>query len=124
MTPFAIAAQWPNQPAAVTEIFGATFNRTRFTLTNATQTRLHVNVQAVGAAGAQLCAQYSTDQVAWSYLDGSAGPCTGIATLTVRSSAWMNLAAAAKADVYLRVVGDDGNGSADPAFGNVAIEVK
>jgi hypothetical protein len=124
VTPFAIAAAWTNQPAAVTEIFGVTRNRTRFTLTNASQARMHVSVQTIGAVAAQLCAQYSTDQIAWASLDGSGGPCVPINLLNVQSSGWVNLVAAAKADVYLRLVGQNGDGFLDPAFGNIAIEVK
>ena len=123
LTPFAIAASWNNQPAATTEVFGTTRNRARFTLTDATQARIHVNVQTVGAATAQLCAQYSLDQSAWAYLDGSSGPCAPINALNEQSSSWVNLAASAKADVYLRVVGRNGNGSASPAFGNISIEI-
>jgi hypothetical protein len=124
LTPFALSASWTSQPAAVTELFGATRNRVRFTLTDFAQARLHVNVQTVGAATAQLCAQYSLDQSVWAYLDGSGAPCVGINVLNVQSSGWIDLAAAAKADVYLRIVGRNGNGSTSPAFGNITIELR
>jgi hypothetical protein len=42
----------------------------------------------------------------------------------VCTSALVNLVAAAKADVFLRIVGRSGDGSADPAFGQISIQVK
>jgi hypothetical protein len=36
----------------------------------------------------------------------------------------VNLAAGAKADVFLRVVGQDGNGAASPLFGNIELQTK
>jgi len=116
---------WTNQPAALTEFLGATRNRTKYDLTNATQVRLIVNVMVAGATTpAKIRAQYSTDLSTWYYLDGASGPSVDINTTGLKVSAWVNLAAGAKADVYLRIVGIDGNGAADPAFGNIALQVK
>ena len=36
----------------------------------------------------------------------------------------MNVTAAAKADVFIRVVGISGDATADPAFANVLLQVK
>jgi hypothetical protein len=86
-----------------------------------------VNVFAAGAAGpppAKLRAQYSTDQSSWNYLDGSSGPSVNEDTTGLQVSSWVNLAAGAKADVFLRIVGLDGDGSTDPFFGRLDIQVK
>jgi hypothetical protein len=117
------ALTWSNQPAAVTEA-GSRF-RTAFNLTNANEARMVVNVQAAGAATpAKLCAQYSTNQTSWNFLDGVSGPCSDINATGVRTSPFVSLDVGARADVFLRLVGRDGNGVADPAFGHTAIEVR
>jgi hypothetical protein len=117
------AVTWVNQPAAVTE--PATRFRTAFNLTNANEARMVVNVQAAGSATpAKLCAQYSTNQTSWTFLDGVSGPCSDISAAGVQRSPFASLAVGARADVFLRLVGRDGNGVADPAFGHTAIEVR
>jgi hypothetical protein len=85
-----------------------------------------VNVATAGASPppAQLCAQYSLDQSTWSYFDGADGPCVTTHQVGLRVSGWVALAATAKDDVYVRVVGNRGDGVAAPAFGNISIEVE
>jgi hypothetical protein len=114
---------WTNQPAAVTELGGSTRHRTHFDLTNVTKARLVVNVMVAGAAAADLCVEYSLDQTTWSALAGGSGVCAAINATGVRISSLPNIAAAAKADVYLRVIGRNGNGTLDPAFGHISLEV-
>jgi hypothetical protein len=111
-------------PAAVTEFLGSTRYRTKYDLTNAAQARIVVNVLTAGSANAQICAQYSVDGNTWSYLDDGTSPCAAINATGVRTAAFVNLAAAAKADVYLRVIGKSGNGWTSPAFGQVALQLK
>jgi hypothetical protein len=116
---------WPNMPNALTEFFGATSMRTKFDLTNATQARFLVNVgPTAGSAGSTLSVQWSTNQTTWNDLvtGGLSVPITGANTLQV--SALGNIVAGAKADVFLRVVGAGGNGTVDPRFGNVQLQVK
>jgi hypothetical protein len=115
---------WYNMPAAPTEFMGSTRYRTKYDLTSATQARIVVMVMTAGSASALGCVQYSTDQATWTYLDGGTGPCTAINGTGVRASGLVNLAAAAKADVFLRVVGKDGNGAADPAFGQISVQIR
>ncbi|MDQ5822414.1 MAG: hypothetical protein M3540_13335, partial [Actinomycetota bacterium] len=88
------------------------------------QVRLLSNVGQAGTATAALRVQYSLDQAAWNYLDGGTGPSVGINTTGLKVSAWLNLPAGAKADVFLRVVGINGDGTADPSFGNIILQVK
>lgn len=119
------AVTWSSQPAAVTELFGAPRSRLRLDLTGRRQARLTVRTVGAGAAAAQLRAQYSTDESVWAYLDGSAGPSAPLgAANTTAAGAWVDLAAAAKADVVLRVVGIDGDGAANPSFGLVTLQVR
>lgn len=79
-------------------------------LTYATQARLVVRVVDAYSAGTQFAAQYSTDQTTWNYLDAASGPVVGVTSAnTTQVSAWVNVTALAKADVYLRIVGLNGD---------------
>jgi hypothetical protein len=115
---------WTNQPAGLTELFGTTVGRLKADLTATAQVRLIANVATAGAAGAAIRAQHSTDQSSWNYLDGATGPSVGVGTTGLKVSAWVNVTGAAKADVFIRVVGISGDGTADPAFGNVLLQVR
>jgi hypothetical protein len=115
---------WSNQPIAVTELFGVDYLRTKADLTNASQARLLVNDITAGAATTELRTQYSTDQSTWNYLDGGTGPNVAINALGVRVSSWVNIAAGAKSDVFVRLVGINGDATADPAFGITELQVK
>ncbi len=116
---------WTNQPAALTELLGTTLGRLKADLTASAQARLEVDVAAAGASTpAALRVQYSTDQATWSYLDGSAGPSVNIDTTGLKVSSWVSLVAGAKGDVFLRIVGINGSGSASPGFSNIILQVK
>jgi hypothetical protein len=117
-------APWSNQPAGLTELFGTTVGRVKADLTDAAQVRLHSNVGQAGAGAAALRVQYSSDQSVWTYLDGGTGPSVSISTTGLKVSTWVTVVAGAKADVFLRVVGINGDSSADPSFGNVVLQVK
>ncbi len=116
--------QWRNMPAALTEIFNATIHRTMVDLSNATQARLTVGVGRAGFATAELRGQYSTDGATWFYLDGTSGPSVPINAVGLQVSSWVNLDAGAQADVYIRIVGINGNGAADPRFGLITIQFR
>jgi hypothetical protein len=124
VSPDTASEVWNNMPSVLTEFLNSTRYRTKYDLTNATQARVVVMVLTAGSASSIICAQYSTDQTTWYYLDGGTGPCATINATGVRTSAYVNLPAGAKADVFLRIVGKDGNGSADPAFGQISIQLK
>jgi hypothetical protein len=115
---------WSNQRAALTELFGTTISRLKADLTGATQVRLLSNFAQAGAATAAIRVQYSTDQASWNYPDGGAGPAVNINTAGLKVSSWVDLTAQAKADVFRRVVGINGDGTADPGFGNIVLQVK
>lgn len=110
---------WTNMPSALTEISesGMMLSRTKIDLTNATQVRLTVAVLARGSNQAKIRLQYSTDQSTWDYLDGSSEPSVAIRSTGLQVSNWVDLEDDAKADVFLRIVGINGNGRRDPVFG-------
>jgi hypothetical protein len=112
--------EWTNMPAAVTELWGFDRNRTKLNLAGFSQARLVVNVQVGGAAGSVLDVQYSTNQTTWNNLTSTALT-VPISTVGAVASVDRALAAGAKADVWLRVVGSGGNGTADPRFGNIDV---
>ena len=115
---------WTNQPAGLTELFGNTSSRLKADLGASTQVRLLTNVSQAGAATSAMRVQYSTDQTSWSYLDGSSGPSVSINTTGLKVSSWVDVASGAKSDVFLRVVGINGDGTADPSFGNLVLQVR
>lgn len=117
-------ATWTNQPAALTEIFGGTVGRVKATLTHYNYVRLSVNVVGAGVAGATLRGQYSTDDSTYAYFDGSSEPSCSLTSTGRITSSWVALPAAAKADVWLRLVGINGDGAADPLFGTTVLEFK
>lgn len=115
---------WTDMPAALTELFGSTAYRTKADLSNVSQARIVARVESAGAGSAELRVQYSTDQSSWDYLDGASGPGADISGAGTPVSSWVDLAAGAKADVFLRIVGINGDGSEDPEFGVVMVEFK
>jgi hypothetical protein len=115
---------WTNQPAPLTELFGSTIGRSKADFSASAQVRLLCDVAQAGAATAAIRVQYSTDQASWNYLDGATGPSVNLTTTGLKVSSWVNLAAGAKADVFLRVVGVNGDGTADPGFASILLQVK
>ena len=114
---------WLRQLADLTEFLGLTQHRTKKYLAFANEVRLIVNVTAAGAnTPAKIRAQYSTDQNTWYYLDGSSGPSVDISGAGLKVSDWVDLASGAKGDVFLCIVGIDGDGNADPKFGSIFLE--
>jgi hypothetical protein len=116
---------YSNLPAATTEWLGSTRFRHQYDLTNFTQCRLVVSEGGTApAAGTHIGVQYSLDDGSnWFFMDdtvdgdlGAETPQITCATNSNIKSAWMTLGAAARADVLLRIVTDDGDGAADPIF--------
>lgn len=118
------ASLWSNMPAALTEFWGRSASRLQYDLTDATQARFMVNLDTAGVTSAKLRVQYSTDQVSWNYLDGGTGPSVTLDSTGLKTTNWVNITALAKADVFLRVVGLDGDGAADPSFGVVELQIR
>jgi len=120
------AATWTNMPAATTTLFGSTAYHKIADLTSAVQFRITIATRAgtVGT-GADLNLEYSTDRTTWyaansTYagelaIDGASGSKIG---------SWVDLVAGAKQDVYLRIVGKQGDGVQDPIFYSLVIEFR
>jgi hypothetical protein len=110
-----------NMPADVTEIIGTNQHHIKYDLANAKQVRTSIRIGGTaGFAGSVIRVQYSTDESAWSEISASppnAAFDTGTNRVTV--SSWVDLVAGAKADVFLRAVGEGGDGAVDPVLVNV-----
>jgi len=119
-----------NMPAAVTELNTNTSRRRYFDLRDFVLWRLHTGVATVGLAGSALGVQFSPDDGAnWYALDSG--------TLNAQSTSKQILdnlgyfvttftvinQAARIQNCLLRVVGDNGDGVADPAMTQIIIEV-
>lgn len=120
---------WNTMPAALTEFLGSPGRRTKLDLSRGVvSARIVVNMGATGGtASAQLRIQYSLDQSTWAYLDATSGPQVGInASNQAVSGAWVAVTAAAKADVFIRIVGINGTGVAgdSPIVTGVQLQVK
>ena len=118
-----LAATWTNQPVAVTEMYGAT-RRIKADLSPYVEFRLQVNVAVAGGAGSLLWAQSSPDQTTWTNLDGASGPTVAISTTGLKVTAWTPIPVSAQTDIFLRPMGQNGNGAVDPAFGSVILQVR
>ena len=115
------AVSWTNQPAAETELNGAPRSRTKVDLSRYTRVRMTAAVSTAGAAGSKLRLQYATDgntQAAWANLTEVPLDNSGQGNI----SAWAELPAGARGDVWLRVVGVGGDGVIDPIIGNVTAQ--
>jgi hypothetical protein len=121
------AQTWSNMPAAVTELFGNDRGRRPVDLTGLSQFRIVAYQSTAGFVSAVLWVQYSTDSgTSWTDLESGATDADldiGVGT-GLKSGAWGIIDADALTDVQLRLVGQGGNGSADPAFRYLAIDLK
>jgi len=118
---------WTNMPSALTEFLGSVNYRQKIDLThydNEAKCRLVGNVLVGGTNNAKIRVQYSVDNGAnWNYFEANGLPqLTGLNTTGIKVSEWVLLPETAKTDVLLRVVGLDGNGTADPSFGTIQLQ--
>lgn len=115
-------------PAALTEFLNNANFRNQADLANVTQVRMKAALTVIGSGvTTELRAQYSSNGGAnWSDLGASANtPAVVIGnTVGLKVGTWVNVAAGAKADVLLRVMGINGNGTADPNFNKVVLEFR
>ena len=131
--PALAATVWTNQPTALSFwLSTATVAKSveRVDLTGYTQVILRANKQATaGAAAAKLILRYKTSpftQVVANYSDIG----TSEVSLAVNvanaylETAWINLVAGAKADIFLALLGSGGDGVLDPAFGTIVAEFR
>lgn len=116
-----------NMPAALTELPAVNKTRRKVDLTNYTQARVGSAMSTRGAVDAEFRIQYATDgdaQTTWAYLDGVDGPKVNIGTTGGKSSPWIDLVADARKDVWIRLVGINGDGAIDPVPNVVELQVR
>ena len=124
------AVTWSNQPLALTFFNASHRYATKVDLTSYTQARIVINKQATsGAAAAVLKVLYrtafNTTVGNWVQLGASGHVQEAInATNTVIAGAWTSLATLAKADVFLCLAGEGGDGVLDPVFGQISVQFK
>lgn len=102
---------------------------TKIDLTNFTQVRLVVNKQATaGAAASKIILRYRTafDATPANWVDIGASEVSVAINVqnTVLATAWINLAALAKADVFVCPLMSGGDGALDPTIGAVSAQFK
>lgn len=92
-------------------------------LTGKTQARLSAHLVANGGT-AEFRVRYTLDKGAtWGYLDGATGPSVNMVS-GLNVSAWVNIVAAAKADVQIKLVTVNGDGVLDPNVRRIGLEVR
>lgn len=116
------ASVWTDMPAAKTELYANDLNRKRLDLTAMSQVRFATEVRVVGSAGANLDIQYATNIASPTWTDLNLD--ISLASLGWATSVWTSLPVGAKDDVLLRVVGQGGNGAADPNLINIGAEFR
>lgn len=121
---------WTNMPSAATLMLGNAATVRAVDLSAFTECRLTVVQFNAAASGADLRLRYSASA------SGSAGSYSAISTAECEvalgtaagmhylDSGWKTLAVGAIDEVYIAVVGIDGNGAADPAFLAVTAEFR
>ncbi|MDP9469580.1 MAG: hypothetical protein M3Q71_02795 [Chloroflexota bacterium] len=91
-------------------------------LTHAVQFRTTMRVRFAGASGAVARVQYSPDQTTWVDFGALADVNMSMATVTTQATAWLSLPTGARADVYLRIGIEGGDGAADPTIGTITLQ--
>jgi hypothetical protein len=122
---------WLSMPAAVTFFDNSTGFVTQADLTAYNQVRLIVNKQATaGAASSKIILRYQLTSgapfTASSYSDiGTSEVSVAVNVANnILVSSWINMATAAKDDVWVTIVGIDGDGTISPQFGNIYAEFR
>jgi len=116
-------------PLALTFWNGSHRHITKVDLTNFTQVRLLVNKQGTaGDAASKLILRYRTafsvTVADYSDIGTSEVSLPVNTTNNVLVTNWINLAVAAKADVFVALVGSGGNRALDPIFGVIMAQFK
>lgn len=117
-------AQWTDMPSALAFMYNLS-RAARTDLTGRRMVRLTATVHTAGHTTAKLILRYRTaySTTASDYLDMTTECSVSIAATGGVASAWIALPSGAKGDVYLTVLGSGGNGTADPLFSSVNIEL-
>jgi hypothetical protein len=124
---FGSAATWTDQPSGLTEFIGTTSNRHSYDFTGVTSARFKARIVTAGVSGSRIFPQYSTDDITYANLATTVSTDFDISMTAAgtKRTSWAAIAAGAKIDpVYIRVAGQDGNAAADPALGQIELEVR
>jgi hypothetical protein len=126
-----LANTWANMPATIQFFDSSNAFITQAELSTFNQVRLIVNKGATaGATGSKLLLRYQATSGApfteSSYLAiGTSEVSVAIDTTnTILTTSWINLASGAIGDVWVALMGIDGDSVADPVFGNITAEFR
>jgi hypothetical protein len=112
---------WTNMPAAETELLGASSTRQAVDTTAAEQIRVTINQSVTGATNAVFNAFYSTDTINFFPL----GATTSVLGIGIKAGSWGTLPPVARSSTtYLAIFGVNGDGTADPAFREIKMEIR
>lgn len=122
---------WSNMPNTLQFFDSSSAYVTQIDLTAYNQVRLIVNKQGTaGATGSKLLVRYQATTgspfTESSYLAiGTSEVSVAIDTTnTIITTSWIDLASGAKSDVWVALMGIDGDTTADPVFGNIYAEFR
>lgn len=118
-----------NMAAALNFLNASHRYATKVDLTNFTQVRLVVDKQATaGAAASKIILRYitafSVTAASWVDIGVSEVSCAINVQNTVIASSWINIAALAKADVFVTCLMSGGDGVLDPVMGSISAQFK
>jgi len=90
-----------------------------------TQFRATMRVATAGSTNSDLRFQYSLNDSVFTNLDGSAGPELPIATTGSKDTGWVGINSLARVNnVYIRMMGKEGDGVADPVLRQIMLHFK
>lgn len=122
---------WANMPTTLQFFDSSSAYVTQIDLSYYNQVRLIVNKQGTaGATGSKLLIRYQATTGApfteSSYLDIGTSEVSVLVdtTSTILTTSWINLASGAIGDVWVALMGIDGDTVADPVFGNIYAEFR
>jgi len=125
----ALPDTWTNMPSAISFFDGSTAFINAAELSNFTQVRLLINkLGTAGASGSAIILRYNTTYTQnanlWSAIGTTSVQLAVNNTNQFLETAWIDLVAGAKADVFIALMGSGGDGAADPIFGMIAAEFR
>ena len=122
--PSGVNIVFTNMPSANSEPFGSRA-RVPVDLSSFTECRLWAHVIVAGAAASRLSAEWSTNLTSWTPVSTATGPGVAISAASFARSTWTTIRASARTrDIMVRLAGQGGDGTLDPAFGSVFLEVR
>jgi hypothetical protein len=122
---------WSNMPSTLQFFDSSSAYVTQIDLTAYNQVRLIVNKQGTaGATGSKLLVRYQAttgtpfDESLYLAIGTSEVSVAVDTTSNILTTSWIDLASGAKSDVWVALMGIDGDTTADPVFGNIYAEFR